>query len=97
MYSAAPASPTAPITTVTAASTASVSRAARGRRRDRCISRTPGGPAGTARSTGRSRRGSADVDTAKVREWAKGQGIEVKNRGRVPAGIIEQYQTAAEA
>ncbi|TVZ04742.1 hypothetical protein EAS64_08760 [Trebonia kvetii] len=40
-------------------------------------------------------RGSVTVDTAKVREWAKEQGIEVKDRGRVPAGVVEQYQTAA--
>ena len=53
--------------------------------------------AGTARSAARSRRGDAAVDTAKVREWAKGQGIEVKDRGRVPAGVVEQYQTAAGA
>jgi hypothetical protein len=53
---------------------------------------------GTARSAARSRRsGAAAVDTAKVREWAKGQGIEVKDRGRVPAGVVEQYQTAAGA
>ena len=52
---------------------------------------------GTARSEARTRRVSAAVDTAKVRDWAKGQGIEVKDRGRVPAGVIEQYQTAAGA
>jgi hypothetical protein len=51
---------------------------------------------GTARSAARTRRGSA-VDTAKVREWAKEQGIEVKDRGRVPANVVEQYQTAAGA
>jgi Lsr2 len=53
---------------------------------------------GTARSAApRTRRGSAAVDTAKVREWAKEQGIEVKDRGRVPANVVEQYQTAAGA
>jgi hypothetical protein len=52
---------------------------------------------GTARSAARTRRGSATVDTAKVREWAKGRGIEVKDRGRVPADVVEQYQTAAGA
>ena len=52
---------------------------------------------GTARSAARSRRGGGAVDTAKVREWAKEQGIEVKGRGRVPAGVVEQYQTAAGA
>jgi len=51
---------------------------------------------GTARIAARTRRGSA-VDTAKVREWAKEQGIEVKDRGRVPANVVEQYQTAAGA
>ena len=50
---------------------------------------------GTARSAARTRRGSGAVDTAKVREWAKGQGIEVKGRGRVPADVVEQYKTAA--
>ena len=52
---------------------------------------------GTARGAVRSRRGSAAVDTAKVREWAKGQGIEVKDRGRVPADVVEQYKTATGA
>jgi hypothetical protein len=51
---------------------------------------------GTGRSAARGRHGSA-VDTAKVREWAKGQGIEVKGRGRVPADVVEQYKTAAGA
>ena len=52
---------------------------------------------GTARSAARTRRGSGAVDTAKVREWAKGQDIEVKDRGRVPAGVVEKYKTAARA
>jgi hypothetical protein len=51
---------------------------------------------GTARTAARTRRGAA-VDTAKVREWAREQGIEVKDRGRVPASVVEQYQTAAGA
>ena len=52
---------------------------------------------GTARGAARSRRGSAAVDTVKVREWAKGQGIEVKDRGRIPADVLEQYKTTAGA
>jgi hypothetical protein len=52
---------------------------------------------GTGKGPARGRRGSADVDTAKVREWAKGQGIEVKERGRVPADVLEQYKTATGA
>jgi hypothetical protein len=56
--------------------------------------RRTGGPARTA---ARARRDSAAVDTAKVREWAKEQGIEVKDRGRIPASVVERYQTAAGA
>ena len=51
---------------------------------------------GRAKNAARTRRGGA-VDSAKVRDWAKEQGIEVKDRGRVPAGVVEQYQTAAGA
>ena len=52
---------------------------------------------GMAKTAARARRGAAAVDTAKVREWAKEQGIEVKDRGRIPASVVEQYQTAAGA
>jgi nucleoid-associated protein Lsr2 len=52
---------------------------------------------GTARNATRTRRASAAVDTAKVRDWAKRQGIKIKDRGRVPAGVVEQYQTATGA
>lgn len=52
---------------------------------------------GTPRRTARSRPASDGVDTAKIREWAKGQGIEIKNRGRVPASILDRYKTAAGA
>ena len=57
----------------------------------------PGGPAARRGAQPVSRRASVTVDTAKVREWARGQGIEVKDRGRVPANVVEQYQTAAGA
>jgi hypothetical protein len=51
---------------------------------------------GTARRQTRGGRRSTDaIDTAKVREWAKGQGIDIKDRGRVPATVVEQYRTAA--
>ncbi len=40
-----------------------------------------------------SRRPSAgSPDSTEVRIWAKARGIEVKDRGRVPAGIVAQYQ-----
>jgi Lsr2 len=36
------------------------------------------------------------VDSTKVREWAKAQGIEVKDRGRVPAELMVKFKTATE-
>jgi hypothetical protein len=56
--------------------------------------RKAGGP---ARRASRGRRDAAAVDTHKVREWAKGQGIEIKERGRVPANIVEKYEAAVSA
>jgi hypothetical protein len=50
---------------------------------------------GTTRNAVRGRRDA--VDNSKVREWAKGQGIEIKERGRVPADIVEKYKTAVGA
>jgi hypothetical protein len=50
--------------------------------------------AGTARRGSRGRRPADPFDTRKVREWAKGQGIDIKERGRVPAEVIEKYQAA---
>jgi hypothetical protein len=51
---------------------------------------------GTARRPARSgRRGADAINTAKVREWAKEQGIDIKDRGRVPATVVEQYRTAS--
>jgi hypothetical protein len=48
---------------------------------------------GTRRGT-RGRRGASAIDTHKVREWAKEQGIEIKERGRIPANIVAQYREA---
>jgi hypothetical protein len=44
------------------------------------------GPRGT------SRRNANTIDTTKVREWARSQGLEIKDRGRVPADIVEKYR-----
>ena len=48
------------------------------------------GPARRAARTtvGRQRSGE-------VRAWAKDHGLTVSDRGRIPAGVIEQYQAAA--
>ena len=53
--------------------------------------RKTGGTRRTPR--GRSGHGSA-IDTHKIREWARGQGIEIKDRGRIPADIVEKYRQA---
>jgi len=43
-----------------------------------------------------SRRGSANgVNSTEVREWAKAQGIEVKDRGRIPAELVVKFKAAA--
>jgi Lsr2 len=51
---------------------------------------------GTARRPARAgRRASASgVNTTEVREWAKAQGIEVKDRGRVPAELVVRFRAA---
>ena len=33
----------------------------------------------------------AEVDTAAVRAWAAEEGIELRNRGPIPAAVLEQY------
>ena len=52
---------------------------------------------GSARRSARSgRRARADgVDSTEVREWAKAQGIDVKDRGRVPAELVVKFKAAA--
>lgn len=50
----------------------------------------------SSRRPGRSaRRGRPDgVDSTEVREWAKAQGIEVKDRGRVPSELVARFKAA---
>ncbi|MFI6682533.1 Lsr2 family protein [Streptomyces sp. NPDC050485] len=58
---------------------------------------------GKARKAGRIGKGakprgtgsSASGDTAKIRAWAKENGYEVNDRGRVPADIREAFQKAS--
>jgi hypothetical protein len=52
---------------------------------------------GTGRRAARGGRGSHGVDAAKVREWAKGNGYDIKDRGRVSADLVEKYQAASGA
>jgi nucleoid-associated protein Lsr2 len=41
------------------------------------------------------RRGAAgDLNAVEIRQWARAQGIEVKDRGRVPADLIVKFRAA---
>jgi hypothetical protein len=54
--------------------------------RARKASRAPGSRPG--------RSASARERSSGIRAWARGQGIAVSDRGRIPASVIEQYQAA---
>ena len=58
----------------------------------RAARRAGGGALRSARG-GRRAPGSG-VDSTEVREWAKAQGIEVKDRGRVPAEVVARFKAA---
>jgi hypothetical protein len=50
---------------------------------------------GAARKVGRGTRArSGGSDSAKVRDWAKAEGMTVSERGRIPAEIREAYDRA---
>lgn len=48
----------------------------------------------SARKASRSK--SDTTDASKIREWARGKGIEVSERGRIPANVREQYAAEVE-
>jgi len=50
--------------------------------------------AGRRPARGGRRAGAGGLDTAEVREWARAQGIEVKDRGRLPAGVVTRFRAA---
>jgi hypothetical protein len=53
---------------------------------------------GTTRRPGaRGGRKPATADTVAVRAWARQNGIDVKDRGRVPADVVARYQAATGA
>ena len=52
---------------------------------------------GTRRAAGRPRRSATGVDSTRVREWARSQGLPVKERGRVPSDLIARYRAATGA
>lgn len=57
--------------------------------------RVSGGRATRARRGGSGRSGGgAASDTSKIREWARSQGLEVSDRGRIRSEIRDQYYAA---
>lgn len=47
------------------------------------------------RAAGRGARGAGNgPNTTEVRNWAREQGIDIKDRGRVPADVLAKYQAA---
>ena len=50
---------------------------------------------GNRRPARAARRAPASgLNTTEVREWAKAQGIDVKDRGRVPAELVVKFKAA---
>lgn len=49
---------------------------------------------GRSAPTARKAATSASADSATIREWAKQQGFEVSERGRVPANVRASYEKA---
>ncbi|MFI1286618.1 MULTISPECIES: histone-like nucleoid-structuring protein Lsr2 [unclassified Streptomyces] len=56
--------------------------------------RRTGGRATAARAKGRAAATTGNPDTAEIRAWAKENGYNVNDRGRVPADIREAYEKA---
>jgi hypothetical protein len=50
---------------------------------------------GTRRPAPRARKASASgLNSIQIRDWAKGQGIEVRDRGRIPADLVIKFKAA---
>jgi hypothetical protein len=45
---------------------------------------------------GRRKYGTGPVrrDTKHIREWLRGQGVEISDRGRIPTDLMQRYQAA---
>jgi len=49
---------------------------------------------GTRRAARSGRRSAVAIDTTAVRAWARDRGIDIKDRGRVPADVVARYREA---
>ncbi|MFD0184426.1 histone-like nucleoid-structuring protein Lsr2, partial [Streptomyces sp. NPDC127133] len=56
--------------------------------------RRTGGRASGGRGKARAAASGGSQDTAQIRAWAKENGLEVNDRGRVSASIREAYEKA---
>jgi hypothetical protein len=52
---------------------------------------------GTSKRAPRGRRAASTIDTTAIRTWAREQGYDIKDRGRVPADLVAKYQAATGA
>jgi len=50
-----------------------------------------------ARGSARRAPASGGPNSSEVRDWAKDQGYEVKERGRIPAELVIKFQAATDA
>jgi Lsr2 len=57
-------------------------------------SRKVGGP-GRRTAAGRGGRRASTVNTGAVRTWARENGYDIKDRGRVPADLVAKYEQAS--
>jgi hypothetical protein len=42
----------------------------------------------------RGKAGAKGINSNEIRDWAKTNGLEIKNRGRVPADVVAKFLTA---
>jgi hypothetical protein len=49
---------------------------------------------GTARRGSRGMRKASAINTVAVRAWARENGLDIKERGRVPADVVARYREA---
>lgn len=49
-----------------------------------------------AAAGGRQKYGTGPVrrDTKHIREWLRGQGVEISDRGRIPTDLMQRYEAA---
>lgn len=48
----------------------------------------------TTRGKASTRRPNSRERSHEIRAWAKAKGIQVNDRGRIPANVVEQYEAA---